>query len=71
MRTGFNYKKATGEITSTVSVSKASDLALNKETGCKLFVVSNTHRALGKVHEYEIKVGKIKRREQYKNPDKK
>jgi len=47
-----------------VQVSQDSDLILNNRPGLRMIEVSNTHRALGKEHEYEILAGKIKRKSQ-------
>ena len=61
---GLHYNKSTGEIAGSTNVSRDSDLVLNKKEGLELFKVSNSHRAIGRLHEYEILEGKIKRKSQ-------
>jgi hypothetical protein len=61
-KTGINYKESTGEIDSVVTVSRDSDLALNKRVGMKLIEVTAGHPCINKPEEYEIKSGKVKKK---------
>ncbi len=63
-RSAFHYDKTTGEIIGTITVTRGGDLILNKKAGLEMFEVANAHSAMGRIHEYEILQGKIKRKAQ-------
>lgn len=63
-KTALHYNKSTGEIVGITKVSRSSDLVLNKKQGLEMFEVANAHSAMGRIHEYEILQGKIKRKSQ-------
>lgn len=63
-RSAVHYNKTTGEIIGTITVSRDNDLILNKKEGLEMFEVANAHSAMGRLHEYEILQGKIKRKPQ-------
>jgi hypothetical protein len=63
-KSGLHYDKVTGEIIGTVTVSQDSDLILNKIEGLELLEVDTFHEAIGQVHKFEVKQGKVKEKTQ-------